>query len=287
MTRQNSLKSKERELFDEGVTRTSGSNTGSVVLNLALGLGKLAARKAYRAAYTQMTGEEPEQNGAYRTARKALDLASYVKTRTEGGEDFGSVLVNFGKEYASSKIDGAKRKIRGYVPEFADNKVFENYVKGFLNGKTYGAEIEEASIDVFLNDEYTDRGKTRRGSTGMWGYENGRKVVRIQKTEDVGTLIGKELSEADARAVQTYLKGHEVLEANPMTGPKSQADHAAFEAKYLSALQRLAQTNQRAEEVYRGARIMYRQRQKNNNDFFHEVAEHMPNLRQEVRAVAA
>lgn len=280
------LRSREKDLFDEGVTRTSSSNTGSVILNLALGLGKLAAKKAYRAAYTQMTGEELEQSGAYRATRKTLDLAKYVKTRTEGGEDFGSVLVNFGKEYASSKIDGAKRKIRGYVPEFADNRFFENYVKGFLNGKTYGAEIEEAPIEVFLNDEYTDRGQTRRGSTGMWGYENGRKLVRIPRTEDVGALIGKELSEADARAVQTYLKGHEVLEANPMTGPKSQEDHAAFEAKYLSALQRLAQTDQIAEQAYRGARIMYRQRQKNNNDFFHEVAEHMPDLRQEVRMAA-
>ncbi len=271
------LRSREKDLFDEGVTRTSGSNTGSVILNLALGLGKMAARKAIQAS-------EIDQSPVYRAASNAVDLAKYVKTRTEGGEDFSSVIVNFGKEYASSKIDNAKRKIRGYVPEFAEDRFFENYVKGFLNGKTYGAEVEEASINIFLNDEYTDRGKTRRGSTGMWGYENGRKVVRVPRTQDVGTLIGVELSEADARAVQTYLKGHEVLEANPMTGPKSQAEHAAFEAKYLSALRKLAQTNPTAEQAYRGARIMYRQRQKNNNEFFHEVAEHMPDLRQEVRA---
>ncbi len=245
------LRLRERDLFDEG-----------------LALAKVAGRALYR----QVFDSEPEQNPFYRTYRTATRTANYVRSRTEQGESLGSVLV--GEAVSAIKSYG-NRKAREYVPSFVKREFFDNYVSGFLNGKTYGAEIQEKPAEVFVNDQYVENGQTRRGSLGMWNYESGRKVVRVPQAQNLGALIGRDLTEADARAVQTYIKGHEVLEANPTTGPASDAEHAAFEARYLSSLERLARRgNELAREAYRGAAIVYRQRARNDRRFLEEVAQH-------------
>src|SRR3989338_4878307 len=271
MTRQTStLRQAENTLFTDDI-----GGSGSVVFNIASGLFKKAAKAVYR----QAVGDEFENSSLYRTGQIVAGFADQVQTRTEGGEDLGSVLVDFGKGYVSSKVDNTVRRVKGYVPQFVQNNIFENYVRGFLYGRTYGAEIVEDRIDTFLNEEYVENGKQRRGALGINRYESGRKVVRIPKAEDIGALIGSELSEKDARAVQKYIKGHEVLEANSVTGPRSDAEHAAFEARYLSSLRSLGeQGNERAREAYRGAMIVYRQRAVHNREFLDEVSQHDPKV---------
>lgn len=268
MTRQtSSLRQAENTLFTDDI-----GGTGSVILNLAFGL----AKKAGRAAYIQAAGNELENSFLYKTGQRIASFSEDVQTRTEDGEDLGSVLLGFGREYATSAVDRTITRAREYVPGFAQRKLFENYVRGFLQGKTYGATVLEGQIDTFVNERYVENGQQKTGALGMQGYENGRKVVRIPKAGDIGALIGSELSDSDARAVQKYIKGHEILEANAVTGPASDAEHAPFEAAYLASLERLSRFSDSAREAYRGAMIVYKARSANNREFLDEVSEHFP-----------
>ncbi len=279
MTRQN-IRSTEKELFADDVGRSN-----LPVIEIMASLGKAAAKRAGRSIYREITGRNPEENPVYRAGQRAVGFGKYARERMDSGESLGDVLtdevVGAAKSYGNTTL---KRLRARYAPFDSDSTIssaytgsfFDNYVRGFLNGKTYGATVSEAPVDTFLDDEYTENGQQKKGSLGMWKYEGGRKVVYIPRTEDLGTLIGKELSEKQARAVQTYIKGHEILEANPLTGPASSKEHAAFEGAYLASLERLAKFDDRAREAYRGARIVYMQRAANKREFLDEVSEHFP-----------
>lgn len=200
-------------------------------------------------------------------------------------EDVGTIIFNTARnlvnqciKYVINKIDRASRDQYDYgVIDSFYEALFRNEVRRALR-RDRSYQVIELSASELERFDYIDEhtGERKRGLLGFREDTPEGTRIYIPREDEVGKLLGENLTPEEQRQVYLGIEVHERMEASSFR-PRTEEEHKEFEGLILRSLETLARYgDNQAREAYKGTLRILKLRRDKGDIYYQGVNQYYP-----------